>query len=182
MQFSTTVRNARLDAIETAIGASPTMRILGGAAMPANPAAADAGTVLVETTLPSDWMAAAASGSKAKAGTWEDTSANATGLARYYRIYAGATCHIQGLCSQAWAASTPYILNQQVNNNGNVYICTTAGTSASSGGPSGTGTGITDGSAVWDYVGPAEMVLANVSIATTQNVTINTFTMTDGNA
>lgn len=49
-------------------------------------------------TLPSDWLAAASSGSKAKSGTWQDTSADATGTAAHFRIYAsdGTTAHIQG--------------------------------------------------------------------------------------
>jgi hypothetical protein len=97
IQFSTTVRNARLDAIETAAGTSAILKIRTGA-VPANCAAADAGTVLATLSLPSDWMAAAASGSKAKAGTWQDTSADAAGTAAHFRIYAsdGTTCHIQG--------------------------------------------------------------------------------------
>mgnify|MGYP000494027997 CR=1 FL=1 len=43
-------------------------------------------------------MAAASSGSKAKTGTWEDTSADATGTAAHFRLYAsdGTTCHAQG--------------------------------------------------------------------------------------
>lgn len=97
IQLSTAVRNARLDAIETTISTSAILRIRTGAA-PANCGAADSGTVLAEMTLPSDWMAAASSGAKAKAGTWNDTSANATGTAAHFRIYdsAGTTCHIQG--------------------------------------------------------------------------------------
>ncbi len=97
IQLSTTVRNARLDAIETAIGTSAIMKIRTGAA-PANCAAADAGTVLATLNLPSDWMAAASAGSKAKAGTWEDTSADNAGTAAHFRIYAsdGTTCHLQG--------------------------------------------------------------------------------------
>jgi hypothetical protein len=97
IQFSTTVRNARLDAIESAAGASAILKIRTGAA-PANCAAADTGTVLATLNLPSDWMAAAASGAKAKAGTWEDTSADAAGTAAHFRIYAsdGTTCHLQG--------------------------------------------------------------------------------------
>lgn len=179
-QFSDAVAHAMLDAAETAIGASAVLKFFGGAAMPANVGAADAGTVLATFALPADWMAAAASRSKSKSGTWQDAAADATNLARFYRIYAsnGTTCHFQGLVSQAWQASTAYVLNQQVNNGGNVYICTTAGTSASSGGPSGTGSGITDGTAVWSYVGVAEMVLDNVSLATGQPVTVNTYTWT----
>lgn len=96
-QFSTTVRNARADAVETAIGASPKLRIYSGAP-PANPAAAPTGTQLAEIPLPADWMAAAASGVKAMSGTWQDNSADGTGTAGYYRILdnAGTTCHVQG--------------------------------------------------------------------------------------
>jgi len=97
IQLSTTVRNARLDAIETAIGASAIMKIRTGAP-PAACATADSGTVLATLTLPSDWLAAAASGSKAKSGTWEDTAADAAGTAAHFRIYdsGGSTCHLQG--------------------------------------------------------------------------------------
>lgn len=96
-QFSTAARNAALDAIETAIGAGAVLKIRSGS-VPASVATADAGTVLATLTLPSDWMAAASGGSKAKAGTWEDTAADATGTAAHFRIYAsdGTTAHIQG--------------------------------------------------------------------------------------
>lgn len=52
----------------------------------------------------------------------------------------------------AWAASTAYAVGAlALNDSGKSYICTTAGTSASSGGPTGTGTGIADGTAVWSF-------------------------------
>lgn len=97
IQLSVAVRNARLDAIETTIGTSAVLKIRTGAA-PANVAAADSGTVLATLTLPSDWMAPASSGSKAKSGTWEDTSADNAGTAAHFRIYAsdGTTAHLQG--------------------------------------------------------------------------------------
>ena len=97
LQLSTTVRNARLDVIESTIGTSAVLKIRSGAA-PANCGTADSGTVLATCTLPSDWMAAASSGSKDKSGTWEDTSADATGTAAHFRLYAsdGTTCHAQG--------------------------------------------------------------------------------------
>lgn len=97
IQMSVSVRNARLDAIETAIGTSAVLKIRSGS-VPANCAASDSGTVLATVNLPSDWMAAASSGSKAKSGTWEDTSADATGTAAHFRLYAsdGTTCHMQG--------------------------------------------------------------------------------------
>lgn len=97
IQLSTAVRNARLDTVESTIGTSAVLKIRSGAA-PADVATADSGTVLATLTLPSDWMAAASGGSKAKAGTWEDTSADATGTAEHFRVYAsdGTTAHIQG--------------------------------------------------------------------------------------
>ncbi len=97
LQYSVTVRNAQLDAVETAIGTSAVLKIRTGAA-PADCATADSGTVLATFNLPSDWMAAASSGSKAKSGTWQDTSADATGTAAHWRLYAsdGTTVHAQG--------------------------------------------------------------------------------------
>ena len=55
--------------------------------------------------------------------------------------------------STAWAASTEYdtVGTVVVNDSGKRYRLVTAGTSASSGGPTGTGTGISDGTCVWDY-------------------------------
>lgn len=97
VQLSVAVRNARLDAIETAVGTSAVMRLRTGA-QPANCGTADSGTVVATLNLPSDWMAAAASGAKALSGTWQDTSADAAGTVAHYRIYdsAGTTCHLQG--------------------------------------------------------------------------------------
>lgn len=99
VQLSVAVRNARLDAIETAIGASAVLKIRTGA-QPATCATADAGTVLATLNLPSDWMAVAGSGAKAKSGTWEDLTADAAGTAAHFRLYAsdGTTCHAQGSC------------------------------------------------------------------------------------
>lgn len=97
IQMSTDVRNARLDAIETTIGASAILKLRTGAA-PADCATADSGTVCATMTLPADWMAAASAGAKAKSGTWEDLSADAGGTIAHFRIYdsGGATCKIQG--------------------------------------------------------------------------------------
>lgn len=97
LQLSTPVRNAELDAIETAIGTSPVLRIRTGAP-PANCAAARSGTVLATVTLPSDWMAAASAGAKAKSGTWEDTSADNAGTAGHFEIMDSSvtTFHMQG--------------------------------------------------------------------------------------
>lgn len=51
-----------------------------------------------------------------------------------------------------WAASTTYAVGQRRANNGNVYVCITAGTSAASGGPTGTGQ-VNDNTCRWAYEG-----------------------------
>lgn len=100
MQYSTTVRNAKLDAVETAISTTPVLKFFSGA-QPANCAAANSGTELATGNLPSDWMAAASGGTKAKSGTWTLTGAAGAGTGTaigHYRMYAsdGTTCHEQG--------------------------------------------------------------------------------------
>jgi hypothetical protein len=97
LQFSTAVRNARLDAIETSIGASAILKIRSGAP-PAACSTADSGTVLATLSLPADWMNAAASAQKTMLGSWADASADAAGTAGHFRVYAadGTTCGMQG--------------------------------------------------------------------------------------
>lgn len=133
LQLSGTVRNQRLNTIETAIGTSALLRIRTGGA-PATCGAADTGSVLAALQLPSDWMSAASGGSKAKTGTWQDTSADGTGTAAHFRIYnaAGTVCHIQGT------------------------VTTTAG--------------------------GGDLTVQNLSFAAGQQVTVTSFTLTDGNA
>ena len=133
VQLSVAVRNARLDSIETTIGTSAVLKIRSGA-QPATCATADSGTVLATLNLPTDWMAAASSGSKAILGTWQDLSADAAGTAGHFRIYdsGGTVCGIQG------------------------SITATAG--------------------------GGDMTLDNTSIASGQQVTITSFTLTDANA
>lgn len=135
IQMNAATRNARLDTIESTNGTSCALEIRTGA-QPADCAAANAGTVLVTINLPADWMAAAASGSKAKSGTWQDTSADATGTAAHFRVFNsqvtkdGTTCFMQGSVGQ----------------------------------------------------GSGDLSLDNTSIVAGQQVTINTFTLTSGNA
>jgi hypothetical protein len=136
LQFSTTLRNNQLDQVESTLGASAKLQLRSGAA-PANCAAADAGTLLCEMTLPADWMAAAAAGAKAKSGTWSGTGDAGAGTgtaAAHFRIKdnAGTTTHLQGTV---------------------------------------TATG-----------GGGDMTLDNVSIASGQAVSVNTFSLSAGNA
>jgi hypothetical protein len=94
--MSVAVRNARLDAIETVIGASPTLEIRSGA----EPATtADSGTLLASMVLPADWASPASGGAKNLAGVWQDLTADASGTAGHWRIKQGATVHLQGSAS-----------------------------------------------------------------------------------
>jgi hypothetical protein len=58
----------------------------------------------------------------------------------------------------AWTPSTGYSIGNRRSNGGNAYQCTKAGTSASSGGPSGTVASIIDGSATWKYLAHVDYV------------------------
>lgn len=75
----------------------------------------------------------------------------------------------------AWLPTAVYALNAQVSNGGNLYTCTTAGSPEATGtGPSGTGTGIIDGTCTWSYAG----VVATAN-ATITNGKITAVTMTN---
>lgn len=76
--------NAMLNAWETYVGTSPILRMYTGSE-PATPESAATGTLLASGTIPPDWLAAAASGSIAKLGTWSLTGA-AAGTVGYYRM------------------------------------------------------------------------------------------------
>lgn len=83
--------------------------------------------------------------------------------------YSSATVTI----GAAWLPTAVYALNAQVSNGGNLYTCTTAGTSDVTG-PSGTGTGIIDGNCTWTYAG-----IAATANATVTNGKITAITMTN---
>lgn len=106
IQLSAAVRDAMSDAIETVMGASPKLQLRTGAP-PANCAAADTGTLLVEITLPSDWAAASSGGVKTY-NTPFGSTAVATGTIGHYRVKnnAGSVCHEQGTAAMSAADLT----------------------------------------------------------------------------
>lgn len=79
----------------------------------------------------------------------------AGGTALWARAYTSSSVAIADFTvSSPWYPSTVVAVGQYVTNGGNTYVYTTAGTTASTGsGPTGTGTSITDGTAVAQYVG-----------------------------
>jgi hypothetical protein len=105
MQYSSSIYLGRLDLVESTTGTQPKLRIFMGA-VPASCAATDTGTLLVEMTLPSDWMAAASGVTKSKLGTWEGTAvAGSSDTPTHFRITnnAGTVVHIQGTCGLSGA-------------------------------------------------------------------------------
>lgn len=132
LQYSTLLINTRLDAVETAAGTAPVLKMLSGA-MPANCSTVDSGSTVVKMSLPSDWMNGASAGVKTKLGTWQ-ASAVGSGSAGYFRITdsAQAACVIQGLVSQTTASG--------------------------------------------------ELIVDSTAVTSGQVVTVNTFTLTGGNA
>lgn len=136
LQLSIAVRNARLDAIETTVGTAPIIELRTGA-LPADCAAVSTGNLLARDAMPSDWAAAAASGSKAKAGTW--TLTGITGIA------------------------TSNIGHFRIFQAGSPDVCVMQGDVTATG-------------------GGGAMTVDNISLAAAQVVTVNTFTITDGNA
>jgi hypothetical protein len=96
IQLSVATRNARLDAIATAIGASAKLLIFSGS-VPGACSSADPSGLLATLSLPSTWLAAASGGVKVQAGSWTG-AASAAGTAASFRIKDSAltTCHIQG--------------------------------------------------------------------------------------
>lgn len=70
--------------------------------------------------------------------------------------------------NRSWAPSTAYAAGEMIVNNSKLYVCVVAGTSASSGGPSGTSntTPETDGTAKWFYLmaAPSAPVIRTLDI------------------
>lgn len=54
--------------------------------------------------------------------------------------------------TEVWEAETEYEVDDIVKNDGNLYICVTAGESAVVDGPEGEESGIEDGTVVWNFV------------------------------
>jgi hypothetical protein len=117
-----------------------------------------------------------------------DTSANNTGKALNARIrdsdtndrITGLDVGLNSTVAPAWAGSTSYAVGVYRTNGVNIYKCMIAGTSAGSGGPTGTGTGIVDGSVTWDWYckANADIQLDSLEVSSGQTVTINTAAFT----
>lgn len=128
--LSEAIRNARLDVVDSIIGPSGIVKILAGD-VPASTTIADTGTVLATLQLENQWMLAATGGIKANTGVWADSSADATGTATYFRLYAldGTTCGMQGsvgvsgadmiVLTTSFIATQPFTITSFILTDGN---------------------------------------------------------------
>lgn len=200
VQFSDAIRNAQADAIESAVGTAPVFELFAGS-LPANCAAADAGTKLASGSAPSDWMTAASAGAKSLTSAFTLTGLAAAGggtVATYFRIKntAGTVCHHQGTAGGLVAIPTT-----ATTASGNAVL-TFAATTGISVGMRVSGTGVAAGSRVVAVTGTTvtldnvttgvasgatvtfqhDATLDNASIANGQTVNVTAYNYTQGNA
>ena len=120
VKYSTTLRNARANAITTDIGGAGLLRIYSGT-RPANPAAPITGTLLASLTLGTPFAPAASSGVLTANAITGDASADATGTATHFRIWRsdGTTAVIDGDVGTAGSdlnlTTTSIVIGQPVN-------------------------------------------------------------------
>lgn len=88
--------------------------------------------------------------------------AGVTGTTAQFATTAGATL----AAPPAWASTHAYAVGARVFHAPLLYECITPGTSAGSGGPTGTGSDITDGTVHWKYLGAGTGVVDVAAAAT----------------
>ena len=177
--LTTTNRNRAADAV-TPRANNGSLRLYSGTP-PADANAALSGNTLLATLPMAATAFGAASAGVATANALTAAVAVATGRPTLARIIESdtTTVVVQMRAALVWLASTAYSVGDRVSNGANTYVATTAGTSAASGGPTGTGTGIADGSVVWAFEGINEAVLAGASqIIAGANVAVSSVTYT----
>ncbi|MFC0384320.1 hypothetical protein [Muricoccus vinaceus] len=157
--ITTANRNRAADAVAARLNGG-VLRIYSGAPPADANTALSGNTLLAELTFAATAFAAAVNGVATANGITADSVADNSGRPTFARAFeTGGTTAVWDLrAAFAWGASTAYSIGDRVANGGNQYRATAAGTSAASGGPSGTGASITDGGVTWAYEGVAELV------------------------
>lgn len=101
ISYDDATQKAKLDALDAQVGTSPLLRIYSGTAPATANAALSGNTLLAELAMSATAFAAAAgTGTVTKTANTitQDSSADATGTASFFRIYKsdGTTCRVQG--------------------------------------------------------------------------------------
>jgi hypothetical protein len=174
---------ARMNAVVTQIGASGKIKFLtaADALLVSFTLAATAGTVGGAGVLTfSDNNAAAAGILNANAGAGGRLAKATVETSADVPVITGLTVGLTSTAAPAWVGSTVYTAGQFRTNGANQYRCTVGGTSASSGGPTGTGASIADGTVTWEYVAVAnaDFQIDNIDVTNGQAVIVNSATIT----
>ena len=139
LQYSVTALNARLNAIQTAVGTSALFRLYSGTEPASCSTALGGATLLVSMTLPSTYLTTSTTNQVALSGTWSGTASAGSGATpTFWRIYdsTGTTCHAQGTAGLSSTLTTSALTAA----NGNVLTFTAV--SGVSVGQAVSGTGI----------------------------------------
>jgi hypothetical protein len=137
--------------------------VLLNGAMPATPETALSGntTLATGTYAATAFSAPSYSGGNMQATATFTANVNpaANGGCTFARAYEsnGTTTTADYTVGSVWIAANVTAVGQYCTNGGNTYQCTAAGTSAASGGPTGTGSSITDGTVTWKYIGSGQL-------------------------
>ena len=158
--ITTANRNRAADPVAARCN-SGLLRVYSGTPPADANAALSGNTLLAELTFGATAFGAAVAGVATANAITQDASADATGSPSFARAFetGGTTVVFQMFAACPWVASSAYSIGDRVVNGGNQYRCTASGTSAGSGGPSGTGASIVDGGATWAFEAPAEMTI-----------------------
>lgn len=99
LSLSTAARNAKLNALNAFLGASPLLRIYSGTPPGSANSALTTNTQLAEMVMNATPFGAASNGTMTANAIAPDTSADAAGLASFYRVYLadGTTSVVQGV-------------------------------------------------------------------------------------
>ena len=104
----------------------------------------------------------------------------ASGTACFARAVASANDAVLAdyTVGASWQPAAAVMAGQYVVNGGNSYLCLSAGTTGTSGGPTGVSTSIADGTAVWSFnnVGSTDIVMATTSVLKPVPVTVTNLT------
>lgn len=123
LQFSTTLRNNRLDQITSTVGNAALLKIYSGN-VPANPAAAlSSNTELASLTCASPFASAASVG-VLTIGNISAVSASANGTATFFRIYdsGNSTCYVQGNVTATGGSGDMTLNTTYLTSGGNVTV------------------------------------------------------------
>jgi hypothetical protein len=194
VQNSATVRTSQAEALRTALGSNFSIELRTGPP-PANPAAADTGTLLA--TYISQNFAAAAGGSVAMSGLPATVAAAANGTVGHFRFKAAGTCHHQGTAGQSVGLNTNAVT---AAGGATLNFASTAGVQL---GMEVSGTGVPPGATVVAVTSTVvtlsiassagvasaasitfrhDLTIDNALLVAAQNVTLNSYSFTPGGA